>query len=98
MPLPPAPSTLAAERIRRSLLLACLLLALLVVAAACGGDGGDDGDPDPDPDPGEMTITSISSLNPWLGDTITVTGTGFGGEPSDYIVRFPECEPAGCPV
>lgn len=73
----------------------------VLFATSCGSGGPGDQDPDPpDPDPpaGDMVITSIAPANPWLDEVITVTGSGFGTTLSRYIVRFVECEPAGCTV
>lgn len=88
-----------AFRVRAPWVFSLLLLTTLV--AACGSGGGDpDPDPDPNPNPpppppGTLAVTSVSSLNPWLGDTITVTGSGFSTTPGQNIVRFPTCTPAG---
>ncbi len=80
-----------------------MLSGVLLFAASCGGSGGpgdQDPDPDDDDDPpaGEMVITGLAPANPWLDEVITVTGSGFGTTASRYLVRFVECEPAGCTV
>jgi hypothetical protein len=60
-----------------------LLLILTVSFSACtktGSTAGGGNPPPPPPPPGGssgITITGISSLNPYPGDVISITGTGF---------------------
>lgn len=101
--IPPGTDTAAAEPPtmpeRMQAGLTALLVLLLGLATACGSDSGDPNPNPPNPNPpGTLSVTSVTPLNPWLGETITVRGSGFGSNASALQLRFPTCEPAGCTI
>lgn len=74
--------------------LARMLLALSTLASvSCGGGNSPAGPGTPTPPtpptaPGAPTITAVSPTNPYYGDTITVTGTGFSATLANNHVWF----------
>jgi hypothetical protein len=70
-----------------------LLASLTLVGVACSGGNSPAGPTTPTPPtppttPGAPTISAVSPTNPYYGDTITVTGTGFSATAANNHVWF----------
>jgi hypothetical protein len=71
-----------------------LLATFTLLSVACSGGGNSPSGPTtpttptPPTAPGAPTITAVSPTNPYYGDTITVTGTGFSATAATNHVWF----------
>lgn len=75
------------------------ITAMVLLSLACGGGGtGPSNNGGGGGGGGNVTISGISPASPYLGDTVTISGSGFSTVPSENLVKLASCAPTCSPA